>query len=153
MFGTHSAGINQYKQVGIETRVAAANPIELVVLLYEGAITACNEAIPYIQKNDYQNKSHFIFKAVRIIQAGLRISLDKKAGGRIAEDLDSLYAYMINLLIKANINNDSKDIKEVIRLLNELKEAWQAISKTDAVNMVTKTRQQSVNDASHLERV
>jgi flagellar secretion chaperone FliS len=153
MFGTHTAGINQYKQVGIDTGVAAANPIELVVMLYEGAIVACNEAIPYLHRNDYQNKSHYLFKAIRIIQAGLRISLDKQAGGKIAEDLDSLYAYMINVLIKANVNNDVKGINEVVRLLSELKGAWQEISKTDAVNVVTKSRQAIGTEAVYLERV
>lgn len=153
MFGTHNAGIQQYQQVGIETGVAAANPIELVVMLYEGAIAACNQAIPYVQQKEYLHKSQYIFKAIRIIQAGLRISLDKKAGGKIAEDLDALYGYMINQLLKANIDNEVAPVKEVIRLLSELKEAWQAISKTEVANMVAKTRQQSVNDASHLERV
>ena len=133
MFGAQN--INQYKKISIETGVDAANPIELIVMLYDGAIVACYSAIPYLQRNDYPNKSEYIFKAIKIIQSGLRMSLDKQEGGEIAQSLDALYIYMTNRLIKANIDNTSAPIQEVIRLLTELRGAWEAISKTEAANI------------------
>jgi flagellar protein FliS len=151
MFGTQN--INQYKKISIETGVDAANPIELIVMLYEGAIVSCYSAIPYVQKNDYPNKSHFIFKAIRIIQCGLRMSLNKQEGGEIAESLDALYIYMNNLLIKANIDNTTAPIQEVIRLLTELRGAWEAISHTDAANVRKKPSLASQNNNLYLEKV
>jgi flagellar protein FliS len=153
MFGANNHSINQYKKISIETGVDAANPIELIVMLYDGAIVACYSAIPYVQKNDYPNKSQFIFKAIRIIQAGLRISLDKKVGGDIALNLDALYIYMTNRLIKANIDNTLEPIQEVIKLLTELRGAWEAISKTEAANLPKSNRNTNANDAVYLEKV
>ena len=150
MFGAQN--INQYKKISIETGVDAANPIELIVMLYDGAIVACYSAIPYVQKNDYSNKSQFIFKAIKIIQSGLRMSLNKQEGGEIAENLDALYIYMTNLLIKANIDNATAPIQEVIRLLTELRGAWETISKTEAAN-IRKTPNVTNNNAVYLEKV
>ena len=151
MFGTQN--INQYKKISIETGVEAANPIELIIMLYDGAIVSCYSAIPYVQKNDYPNKSHHIFKAIRIIQSGLRMSLDKQVGGQMAETLDALYIYMNNLLIKANIENDTAPIQEVINLLKELRSAWDAIKYTEAANVRKKPSQASQNNNLYLEKV
>jgi len=150
MFGANNQNINQYKKVSIETGVAAGNPLELVVMLYDGAIVACYSAIPFIQKNDYENKSQLIFKAIRIIQSGLRMSLNKQEGGKIAENLDALYIYMTNLLVKANIENTIEPVQEVIRLLSDLRGAWEAISKTEAANMNTVS---NASDVAYLEKV
>jgi flagellar secretion chaperone FliS len=151
MFG--SQNINQYKKISIETGVEAANPVELIVMLYEGAIVSCYSAIPYVQKNDYPNKSHFIFKAIRIIQCGLRMSLNKQEGGEIAESLDALYIYMNNLLIKANIENTTAPIQEVIKLLTELRGAWEAISHTEEANLRKKPSLATQNNNLYLEKV
>ncbi len=51
-------------------------------------------------------KGKSISKAIQIIDNGLRASLDKKAGGEIAEGLDALYEYMGARLLTANLNND-----------------------------------------------
>lgn len=151
MFGAQN--INQYKKISIETGVDAANPIELIVMLYDGAIVACYSAIPFVQRNDYVNKSEYIFKAIKIIQSGLRLSLNKQEGGEIAEQLDALYIYMTNLLIKANIENNIKMIQEVIRLLTELRGAWEVISKTEAASIRTMPNLANSNNEVYLEKV
>lgn len=151
MFGSQQQ-INQYKKVSLESGVEAANPIELVVMLYDGAIVACYSAIPYLQKNDYQNKSHFIYKAIRIIQAGLRMSLDHEVGGDIVVHLDALYIYMTKQLVKANIDNDIKPLNEVVKLLTELRGAWEQISKTDA-SQIAMNKANNIKNITHLEKV
>lgn len=150
MFGTQ--GIHQYNQVGLETGVAAANPIKLIVMLYDGAIAACHAALPYVQRNEYVGRSDSIFKAIRIIQSGLRLSLNKQEGGKIAENLDALYVYMINRLIKANIDNDAAPIHEVAKLLGELREAWDLLSQNEALVQQT-TKRLATHDIAHMEKV
>lgn len=152
MFGTQQ-NINQYKKVSIESGVDAANPIELIVMLYDGAILACNSAIPYVKKDDYTNRSHFIYKAIRIVQSGLRMSLDREVGGEIAINLDALYIYMTNQLVKANIENIEAPIQEVIRLLTELRSAWAEISKTNAANLAPSKETVSANNIAYMEKV
>ncbi|MCB5188014.1 flagellar export chaperone FliS [Methylobacillus caricis] len=123
MFG-FNAGVNEYARVGVETGVVSANPSRLIVMMYEGAIAACNMAIKHIAEQDIAGKSAALSKAIMIIESGLRLSLDKNAGGEIAESLDSLYAYMSNRLYMANLKRDIEPVEEVVRLLNDLNDAW-----------------------------
>lgn len=125
---TQANAINQYTRVGIETGVAAANPAKLVVMLYEGAIVAAHSAINHMKKKEISQKSAMVSKAIMIIESGLRLSLDKSAGGEIAQSLDALYAYMSDRLYIANIRNQPEAIEEVIHLLNDLKSAWESIA-------------------------
>ncbi len=137
MFGLNQRGVNVYAKIGIETGVLAANPHKLIIMLYEGAITACHSAIGHMQKKDILNKSAMLSKAIMIIESGLRLSLNKNAGGEIAVSLDALYAYMSGRLYSANIRNQPELVLEVIKLLTELKGAWEAIGNTQSVSQVT----------------
>jgi flagellar protein FliS len=139
MFGMNQRGVNVYAQVGLETGVLAANPNKLIIMLYEGAITACNSAIGYMQNKDIPNKGAMFSKAIMIIESGLRLSLDKQAGGEVAASLDSLYAYMSHRLILANIRNQPELVNEVIKLLTELKSAWDSIGN-EQVNSTVATQ-------------
>ncbi|HWU34315.1 MAG TPA: flagellar export chaperone FliS [Methylovorus sp.] len=131
MFGS-SRGVNEYSRVGVETGVVSADPHKLVVMLYEGALTACHTAIMHMEAKEIERKGAMISKAIMIIESGLRLSLDKKAGGEIAASLDALYGYMSDRLYMANIKNDPSLIQEVIRLLGDLKSAWEAIGTQNA---------------------
>lgn len=142
MFGLNKSGANVYSQMSMETGVLAASPNKLTIMLYEGAITACRSAIEHMKNKDIQHKGEMLSKAILIIESGLRLSLDKKVGGEIAQSLDSLYAYMSHRLTVANIRNQPEMVDEVIKLLVELKSAWEAIGedqiKPAALSEVTK---------------
>lgn len=133
MFGAQQRGIEQYANIGLETGVSAASPNKLIVMLYDGAISACYRAIKHMQNQDIEGKGNMISKAIMIIESGLRSSLDKKAGGEIAESLDALYRYMSDRLYISNLKNKPEPLHEVIKLLSELREAWEEISKAQQV--------------------
>jgi flagellar protein FliS len=132
-----NAAINKYTQVGLESAVIGADPHRLILMLFEGALQTISNARIMIQKDDFVRKGKSIAHAIRIIGEGLNASLDKKIGGKLAQDLSSLYDYMVRRLVDANINNDINALDEVTRLLTELKEAWEAI-KPDAPASVQK---------------
>ncbi len=127
MFGSIRNGANAYAKVGMETGVASASPHKLIVMLFEGALVAIKTAMQHMADGNIPEKGMAISKAIMIIDGGLRASLDKKAGGEIAESLDSLYEYMGKRLLEANLKNDVKILEEVHTLLMELKTAWDAI--------------------------
>lgn len=129
MFGLNQRGVNGYAKVSVETGVLAASPIKLIIMLYDGAITACHAAVGHMRHQDIQNKGIMLTKAIMIIESGLRLSLDKSAGGEIAISLDALYAYMSNQLHLANIRNQPELVNEVVKLLTELKSAWESIDR------------------------
>jgi flagellar protein FliS len=129
MFGTNRNGVNAYANVGIETGVAAASPHKLIVMLYDGACVAIRSALMHMQNGDIPAKGTAISKAMSIIENGLRASLDVKAGGEIAANLDALYEYMGKRLLQANLENDAAKLDEVLRLLSDLRTSWNAIGE------------------------
>ena len=133
MFGSRHTGVHAYANVGMETGVVAASPHKLIVMLFDGALVALGTALNGMRSGNIAEKGKSISKAIMIIDSGLRAALDKKAGGEIAEGLDSLYEYMSGRLLTANINNDPAILEEVQRLLIELRDAWNAIADTPAV--------------------
>ena len=127
MFGSTRSGANAYAKVGLETGVIAASPHQLIVMLFEGAIAAVKAASVHMQAGSFEQKGKAITKAVLIVEDGMRASLDKKGGGEIAANLDSLYAYIIQCLLRANLRNDQALLDEALALLLDLKGAWDAI--------------------------
>ena len=126
------AAINSYNKVGLESGVIAADPHRLILMLFDGALLAISNARIKMQQKDIPAKGKSISHAIRIIGEGLDGSLDKKAGGKLAQDLSSLYGYMLKRLVDANANNDVNALDEVTRLLTELTDAWAAIKPTAA---------------------
>lgn len=127
MFGSTTSGAGAYAQVGMETGVVAASPHRLIVMLFDGAIIAVQSAIRQMQEANIPAKGKSISKAISIIDGGLRASLDRKAGGEIADNLDSLYEYMSKQLVMANVTNEPAMLEEILKLLTDLKDAWCAI--------------------------
>jgi flagellar protein FliS len=119
--------VHSYAKVGVETGVLAASPHKLIVMLFDGAVVALRTASLQMASGNVPEKGKAISKAIEIIDNGLRASLNKEAGGQIAENLDSLYEYMSARLLTANIKNDSVILDEVQGLLVELRDAWNAI--------------------------
>ena len=130
MFGSRQTGVSAYAKVGMETGVLAASPHKLIVMLFDGALAAIGTALTSMRAGNIEDKGKSISKAIMIIDSGLRASLDKKAGGEIADSLDALYEYMSARLLQANLKNEPEILEEVQRLLTELRDAWNAIADT-----------------------
>jgi flagellar protein FliS len=122
-------GAGAYANVGLETSVASASPLGLVVLLYDGAIQALANARQCVSTGDIAGKAKNVAKAVDIINKGLNASLDPVIGGKLASDLKALYEYMCRRLVMANLKNDPAALDEVRALLTQLREAWVTISE------------------------
>jgi flagellar protein FliS len=134
---------NAYKSVGIETSVLAANPHQLVAMLFEGALHAVATASLQMKAGNVSGKGESISKAINIIDNGLRASLDKKLGGEIAENLDSLYDYLSRQLLMANLKNKPEILEEVHGLISDLKGSWDGIGTAPTV--VTETSAAVIN--------
>ena len=124
MFGTMKRGVNAYANVGLETGVASASPLKLIIMLYDGALAALLKAKTNMAAGNVPVKGKAISQAITIIANGLRVSLDMNAGGEVAEQLDALYEYMSRRLFEANLKNDAGIVDEVHGLLSDLRSAW-----------------------------
>ena len=130
--------LNQYKKVGLHGGVESASPHRLIQMLFEGALEKIQNAKTHIENNEIAGKGEQISWAISIID-GLRVSLDKSAGGEIAENLDMLYDYMSRRLLEANLHTDVTMLDEVTGLITEIKSAWDVIPPDAAVSQPTAT--------------
>ncbi|HKX53773.1 MAG TPA: flagellar export chaperone FliS [Nitrosospira sp.] len=127
MYPASRCSVNAYARVGLETGVIAASPHKLILMLFEGAQIALASALNHTKSGQIAARGEAISKAIAIINSGLQASLDVKAGGELAQQLNALYEYMGRRLLQANVHDRPEYIEEVMRLLGELHEAWEAI--------------------------
>jgi flagellar protein FliS len=97
-------------------------------MLYDGALAAIHQAQGDIANKRTAKKCAALTKATRIVEQGLKASLNHKAGGVLAQRLDMLYDYVLMRLLQANLRNDEPALHEVVRLLTDLRAAWAQIA-------------------------
>ena len=120
-----------YKQIDTAAHVGEASPHRLIQLMMERALAKIGLARTQMGEGRIEEKGKNIGDAIAIIN-GLQASLNHKADERLSENFDALYAYMMRVLLEANLSNDDGKLDEVAGLLREIKEAWDAIA--DEVN-------------------
>ncbi|MCW8450927.1 flagellar export chaperone FliS [Legionella quinlivanii] len=123
MKNRYEQAINQYKSIDLQTRIESANPHELINLLLQGARSHIATAQGHIQRQQISEKGEHISRAISILD-GLRTSLDHEQGGDIAVNLDQLYDYIQQILLKANLHSDSDLLAEANSLLATIHQAW-----------------------------
>lgn len=131
MFSNNLNAAKAYQNVGTTSGAMSASPHGLVIMLFDGAQAAIATARMHMQAGQGPEKAQAISKAVAIVQDGLMASLDRGAGGELAEQLFALYEYMVSRLIDANITNRSEPLEEVGRLLGDLSGAWKTIGNNN----------------------
>jgi len=125
-YTNNQAAMNKYAQVGNQSTAAFANPHRLIQMLMEGALEKISKAKGFMKNGNVAKKGEHISWAISIIE-GLRVSLDHTQGGKISENLESLYIYMNSRLTQANLHNSIEMLDEVSGLLIDIKSGWDAI--------------------------
>jgi flagellar secretion chaperone FliS len=124
--------VSQYQQVNTAALVENASPHRLIQMLMQGCLQRLAEAKGASQRNDLPAKGLAIGKAIDII-GGLQSSLNKQvAGSSLPQQLDSLYTYMQQRLLEANLKNDPAMLDEVAGLMRTVKEGWDGIEPAAA---------------------
>jgi flagellar secretion chaperone FliS len=112
----------RYQEIQVET----ANRGKLLIMLYQGCIKFLRLARKSIDEKDLEGANHYLIRSQNIVNE-LRSTLDLEKGGKIAENLDKLYDFMLVQLIEANIKKDGEMIQIVEKLMLDLLDAWQEI--------------------------
>ncbi|MEY1223772.1 flagellar export chaperone FliS [Klebsiella aerogenes] len=121
------SGTQAYTQVSLESSAMSASPHQLIVMLFDGALNALLRARILMNQGDIAGKGLALSKAINIIDNGLKSGLDHQQGGEIADNLAALYDYMKRRLMQANLHNDEAAIVEVVKLLENIADAWRQI--------------------------
>lgn len=117
----NNGGANQYRQMQIKT---ASKP-QILLMLYEAAIQNLKKAQEALEKKDLATKGVCIGKAHDIVNE-LTATLNFDVGGAVARDLERLYNFCTEQLVKANIENSAEALKSVQKTLETLLEGWKA---------------------------
>ncbi|GHD61091.1 flagellar export chaperone FliS [Jeongeupia chitinilytica] len=149
MLGMKKA-LSAYGQTSVEMAVDVASPHRLVMMLFDGAIKSVAMAKVHLEAGNIAEKGAATSKAIAIVDDGLRLSLDKEQGGELASNLDALYEYISSQLLRANLRNDAELFDEVLGLLGELKQSWEAIDPAvQAAQAVEPPRQDTASVLSY----
>jgi flagellar protein FliS len=118
--------LQQYQNVDIEGRLAAADPHAQISLLMDSALKRIAIASGATRRGDIPLKGRALGRAIDIIDS-LRAMLDHERGGSISDNLEALYSYMLRRLVEANHMSDTDIMAEVGQLLGEIKSGWDQI--------------------------
>jgi flagellar protein FliS len=110
-----------------EARILCATPLELVALLYDGAIEAVQGARRHLADGKVMERSRSITKAVSILSE-LYQSLKRQPEDELSTRLAGLYDYMQRTLLDANFRQTDSGLAETESLLKTLRDAWMQIS-------------------------
>jgi flagellar protein FliS len=111
----------------LDDAVLTATREELTLMLYEGGIKFCNQAITALEKKDYQQANQLILRVEDIVRE-FQITLDHQYP--ISKQLDSLYDYMHRRLVEANMQKDIALIEEVRNMFRDFRDTWKQAMKT-----------------------
>lgn len=128
MYG--AKGTQAYAKIEVESAVMSASQQQLVIMLFDGALSALIRARLFLQDGNLQAKGLALSKAINIIENGLKVGLDEESKDELTQNLIALYAYMVRRLLQANLRNDASSIEEVENLLRNISDGWREASGT-----------------------
>lgn len=108
----------------LDNQAVSADPLELVRMLYRGAVEAVGSARRHLRDGDIPARTRQISKAIAILNE-LTLSLDHEAGGEISRRLAELYDYLQRLILQANFEQVEAPLVEAEQLLTTMLEGWE----------------------------
>jgi len=116
MYGNVAHDIYAQNNLGIES------PAKLIEMLYEGVLRFNAQAKKAIKDENIEKRVYWINRSIAIITELIAI-LDISQG-KVAEYLEGLYNYEIQLLNSAGFTNDAEKVDEVSNVFKGLLDAW-----------------------------
>lgn len=109
-----------YREVGAQ----GADPLELVVMLYDVLLDDLRRAIEALHAHDVEKRTFEVQHALRIVEQ-LQGSLDMNRGGEPARNLDQLYSMVRAKLLEAHWKSSEDLLRRQLDILKPIREAWQ----------------------------
>jgi flagellar protein FliS len=122
-------GLKAYRQTEVQSRT----PVELVVMLYDGALRFAALGSEAQRRGDIRARRDATTRLLAVLSE-LQSTLDLERGGDVAASLDALYTYMSHRVLAATMNNDAAPLEEIQRLLTPLREAWLAMANGETID-------------------
>jgi flagellar secretion chaperone FliS len=121
---------SQQSRAYMTTSVQTADPLSLVIALYEKAIASITNAMEAIENGDVPKRRKTIQLTSEII-ATLTQALDFSHDGTLAGSLFKLYNSQLYQLYEANRSNDLVPLQSVRSTLSILLDGWQEVARSE----------------------
>ncbi len=140
----HNRPWNAYRQITTQT----ASPGQLVLMLYDGALKFLEKSLVGFDVEDPAESNEMISNNViraQDILYELNSTLNVQEGGQLAVTLRRLYEYMDDRLIESNLRKSPDGIRDTLRRLTILREAWQNMLRSSAAGSGSASPQLSLS--------
>ncbi len=118
------AAANKY----FENQVMNTSPVRMMVMVYDQAILSLTRVIAAVEAGDVEARWRANQNASECIWE-LMTAIDQDRGGEVASYLDRLYRFMIRRLLEVDIRNDATPARDVINLLEPLRNSWRELDR------------------------
>jgi flagellar protein FliS len=120
--------LSEYGSVSAHAKLSDANGYKIIQLLLERGLEKLKEAKMHVTHHNLAKKCESVDFFISIMQA-LQASLNKELGGPLVENLEMLYAYLMQKAVEFNFKNDATIIDEMYPILSQIKEGWDGIEE------------------------
>lgn len=117
--------MNPYQKY-MQQSVTTMTPAQLLIALYDKAITEMNKAIIFIEEKNIPKAHNSITRVSEIIDT---LDANLKVKYEISDHLATLYQYFREKLVEANVKKDTEILKELIPMVTEIRDAFYQASK------------------------
>lgn len=128
----------------LRTKVMTASPVELRLMLFDGAIKFLEQGKSGLDTQDYESAYNGISRCQQIL-VELMTTLESKHAPELCEKLSSLYTFMYTRLVEACTERDVAKADEVLDLLRYERETW--------VKLMEKLADENVSGAAAADAV
>lgn len=116
---------NPYQKY-MQQSVSTMTPAQMLIALYDKAVTELKKSIIYIDEKDYSAVNKSISKVEDIVDM---LDSNLKVKYEISNNLAAIYDYLRRSLVQANIKKDKELVESLIPFFEELRDAYREISR------------------------
>lgn len=111
----------------VAERVHGADPVELVVMLYEELLASIGDARQHLAAGSPHERARAVSRALGIV-GELAQSLNPAADTELAGRLLALYSFLIERLQQGNFEQRDQPLAECERIVRTLLEGWRGVA-------------------------
>ena len=115
----NNLALNAYNQNNVQVE----SPHRLIEMLFEGVLRFNTQAKKALIEGDIEKRVYWLNRSAAIFTE-LMNSLNHKEDGSTSEYLEGLYAYQLERLTQANMEESSEIIDEVNTVVRGLLDGW-----------------------------
>lgn len=110
----------------LKNAVMTATPEQLQLMLYDGAIRFAGQARDAMGRGDLETSCEKLIRAQNIVLE-MRNGLRHEVNPTLCAQMASLYTFIYNRLVDANLKRSQSALDEALKILNHQRETWQIL--------------------------